>query len=89
MELEQKDNSKICSAEIGNKKTFDVKKGKILRVKIGYNPNSSSIGSIVFALPAALMGITASLGVVSGLIMSAFMKKSKSEPKQTVTEKKE
>jgi hypothetical protein len=51
-------------------------KGKILRVKTGYNPNSSSIGSIILVIPAALLGITAGFGVISGIIMSAFMKKS-------------
>jgi len=51
-------------------------KGKILRVKTGYNPNSSSMGSIVFVIPAALLGITAGFGVISGIIMSAFIKKS-------------
>lgn len=55
----------------GNKKHS---KGKILRIKKGYNPNSSSMGSVVFALPAALLGITAVFGVVSGIIMSAFIK---------------
>jgi len=50
-------------------------KGKLLRVKHGYNPNSSSMGSIIFALPAALLGITAGFGAVSGIIMSAFLKK--------------
>jgi len=50
-------------------------KGRILRVKRGYNPNSSSMGSIIFALPAALLGITAGFGAVSGVIMSAFIKK--------------
>ena len=48
-------------------------KGKILRVKLGYNPNSSSIGSIIFVLPAALLGITAAFGAVSGIIMSTLM----------------
>ena len=51
-------------------------KGRILPVKEGYNPNSSSIGSMVFALPAALLGITAAFGIVSGVIMAAFMMKS-------------
>jgi hypothetical protein len=50
-------------------------KGRILRVKQGYNPNSSSMGSIVFALPAALLGITAVFGAVSGIIMAAFVGK--------------
>ena len=47
--------------------------GKILRVKQGYNPNSSSIGSIIFVMPAALLGITAAFGAVSGVIMSKLL----------------
>jgi hypothetical protein len=54
-------------------------KGKILRVKPGYNPNSSSMGSMVFVLPAALLAITAGFGVISGIIMSVFIKKSDKE----------
>ena len=61
---------------ISNRKNKNGLKGKILRVKEGYNPNSSSIGSMVFALPAALLGITAAFGIVSGIIMAAFMMKS-------------
>jgi len=45
-----------------------VKKGKILRIKQGYNPNSSSMGSIIFVLPALLLGITAIFGAFSGLL---------------------
>ena len=56
-------------------------KGKILRVKQGYNPNSSSIGSIVFAMPVALLGVTAGFGVVSGIILGAFANKSPSKKK--------
>jgi hypothetical protein len=48
--------------------------GRILRVKYGYNPNSSSMGSIVFALPASLVGVTAGFGFVSSVITSAFVK---------------
>ena len=50
-------------------------KGKILRVKQGYNPNSSSMGSIVFVLPAVLLAATVGFGVVSSIIMSAFIKR--------------
>ena len=67
----------------------NIRKGKILRIKQGYNPNSSSMGSIVYALPAALLGITAGFGIVSGIIMSVFMKKkneSKLKEKQTSTQ---
>lgn len=52
-------------------------KGRVLRVKRGYNPNSSSLGSeffAVFVVPAGLLAITAGFGAVSGLIMSAFIK---------------
>ena len=51
-----------------------IRKGKILRLKQGYNPNSSSMGSIVFALPAALLVVTSVFGLASGIIISAFMK---------------
>lgn len=60
--------------------------GKILRVKTGYNPNSSSMGSIVFVVPAALLGITAGFGVISGIIMSAFIKKSDKKVKNDTTD---
>ena len=43
-------------------------KGKILRVKQGYNPNSSSMGSIVFVLPAILFLITVIFGALSGFL---------------------
>jgi hypothetical protein len=61
-------------------------KGKILRVKQGYNPNSSSMGSIVYILPAALLAITTGFGVVSGIILAAFMKSS--DKKTNVEEQK-
>ena len=35
--------------------------GRVLRVKEDYNPNSSSLGSIVFSLPAALVAAPALL----------------------------
>jgi len=60
-------------------------KGKILRVKQGYNPNSSSIGSIIFVLPAALLGMTAVFGAVSGVIMSTLMA-GKSKDAETTAE---
>jgi len=53
------------------------RKGRILRVKQGYNPNSSSMGSIVFALPAALLAVTVGFGAVSSIILSAFLKTSR------------
>ncbi|HEG43716.1 MAG TPA: hypothetical protein ENH94_06690 [Phycisphaerales bacterium] len=50
-------------------------KGKILRVKLGYNPNSSSIGSMIFAMPVAMLSAAVAFGTVSGLIFSVFSKK--------------
>lgn len=58
-------------------------KGRILRVKTGYNPNSSSMGSIVFALPVALLAITAGFAVVSGIIMPKFVNKPDDEGDDT------
>jgi len=53
------------------------KKGRILRLKHGYNPNSSSLGSeffAVFVVPASLFAVTIGFGAVSGIILSAFMR---------------
>lgn len=64
-------------------------KGRILRIKHGYNPNSSSLGSeffAVFVVPAGLLAATAGFGAVSGLIMSAFIK-NETEPEETEPEK--
>jgi hypothetical protein len=55
---------------------FQSQKGRILRVKQGYNPNSSSMGSEVFSifiLPTALLTATVGFGAVSSLILSGFM----------------
>ena len=50
------------------------RRGRVLRVKTGYNPNSSSIGSIVFALSAKVLPATAAFGAVAGLIYAAFLR---------------
>jgi len=50
-------------------------KGKILRIKQGYNPNSSSMGSIIFVLPAALLGLTAIFGAVSGFLSTILLRR--------------
>lgn len=57
-------------------------KGRILRVKFGYNPNSSSIGSIVFALKTTLLGITAGFGIVAGIIFSLVVKRKPEKAQQ-------
>lgn len=43
-------------------------RGRVLKVKQGYNPNSSSMGSIVFVLPAVMLGITIVAGAVLGAL---------------------
>jgi hypothetical protein len=58
------------------------KKGRILKVKMGYNPNSSSMGSMIFVLPAALLGITVVFGAISGVIFSLFLKNSDKNSKK-------
>ncbi len=63
-----------------------IKKGKILKVKHGYNPNSSSLGSVIFALPASLLGITVGFGVVSGIIVTYFIGKSSKKADETGVE---
>ncbi len=55
-------------------------KGKILRVKHGYNPNSSSMGSIVFALPVSLIAISFGTAALSGLIFLHFTRGPKKQP---------
>ncbi len=46
-------------------------KGRILKVKQGYNPNSSSLGSIVFSLPVMLMGISTLFGFAASILFAA------------------
>ncbi len=65
------------------------KKGKILRVKQGYNPNSSSIGSIVFAIPTMLLVSSALFGTATAIIFSKYFKKTdnkKSNKDETISE---
>ena len=50
-----------------------VRKGRILRLKLGYNPNSSSIGTIVFAMPAGMLGAIVAFGAVAGLVTAAAL----------------
>ena len=49
--------------------------GKILRVKHGYNPNSSSMGSIVFVLPVFLLVVTVVFGVLSSLVSALALRR--------------
>jgi len=50
------------------------RRGRILRVKWGYNPNSSSMGSILFAVPLMLLAAAAVFGAAAGAIASAVFR---------------
>ncbi len=50
------------------------KKGKILKVKQGYNPNSSSMGSIIFVLPVMLLFFSVIFGAVAGILAPILMR---------------
>ncbi|WP_419660784.1 uncharacterized protein Dvar_11910 [Desulfosarcina variabilis str. Montpellier] len=61
--------------------------GKILRVKQGFNPNSSSMGSIIFALPVSLIAVSFTLAAVSGVILPYFIKDDHSTQKSDESKK--
>ncbi len=50
--------------------------GKVLALKEGYNPNSSSLGSIVFSYPEAWLLAPAIAGTVTAAAAAWAMKKS-------------
>ena len=54
--------------------------GKILSVKHGYNPNSSSMGSIIFALPVSVIAVAFGTAAVTGLILPHFIKDPPKKP---------
>ena len=54
--------------------------GRILRLKQGYNPNSSSLGSIVFAVPAALVALPVLFAAAAGFLLSRVFR---TPPKET------
>ena len=58
--------------DLRNPSTVAGGKGKILRLKVGYNPNSSSIGSIVYLFSTKYLLFLASFGLVTGLVFSFF-----------------
>ncbi len=51
--------------------------GKVLALKEGYNPNSSSLGSIVFSYPEAWLLAPVIAGTVSAAVTAWFLKRSK------------
>jgi len=48
--------------------------GRILRVKAGYNPNSSSLGTIIFAVPAAMLVAPAVYNAIAAALTSATLR---------------
>jgi len=54
-------------------------KGKILRIKEGYNPNSSSLGSVVFSIPTAMLAVPVILAGAAAFIAYKFSGKSSEE----------
>jgi len=51
-----------------------MKKGKILKVKQGYNPNSSSIGTEIVVFITSLAGLSLVFSTVTA-VLAAFKKK--------------
>lgn len=47
-------------------------RGRVLRVKEGYNPNSSSLGSVVFSIHTALIAAPLLLAGAAAWIASRF-----------------
>jgi hypothetical protein len=56
-------------------KTRSEHPGRILRIKKGFNPNSSSMGSIIFVLPVSLMAATAGFSAISALVLQHFIRR--------------
>lgn len=48
--------------------------GRILRIKAGYNPNSSSLGTIIFAVPAAMLLAPALYNAIAAALTSATVR---------------
>ncbi|MCK4563891.1 MAG: hypothetical protein KAU94_04380 [Verrucomicrobia bacterium] len=57
-------------------------KGRVLALKEGYNPNSSSLGSIVFSYPEAWLLAPVIAGTVSAAATAWFTRKNKKENPQ-------
>jgi len=57
-------------------------RGKVLALKEGYNPNSSSLGSIVFSYPEAWLLAPVIAGTVTAVAAAFFAKKLGSDDDQ-------
>jgi len=55
-------------------------RGRVLRVKEGYNPNSSSLGSVVFSIHTALIAAPLLLAGAAAWIASRFAGAAQSPP---------
>ena len=53
--------------------------GKVLALKEGYNPNSSSLGSIVFSYPEAFLLAPVIAGTVTAAAIAWFTKNSEKD----------
>lgn len=40
----------------------------VLKIKKGYNPNSSSIGTVVYSFPLVFIAVSTILGILAALI---------------------
>jgi len=60
--------------KLETQKPAQLKKGRILRVKEGYNPNSSSIGSVVFSIPSMVTFSTLAFSAFASLIFNKYLK---------------
>jgi hypothetical protein len=67
----------------------EIKKGRILRLKSGYNPNSSSVGSHIPAFLFFAIGSGAVTVIVSQMLASAGSLINKSRPQVQSEQKKD
>ncbi len=50
-------------------------RGRVLRVKEGFNPNSSSLGSVIFSIPAALVAAPVFLAGAAAFLAARMARK--------------
>lgn len=50
-------------------------RGRILRIKEGYNPNSSSLGSIVFSFPGILLAVPVVFSAAAAFLARKLLRK--------------
>ena len=57
------------------------RKGRVLKVKYGYNANSGSIGSFVFTLPGMIVAASLSIALLTSLVSSLVVDTKGDTPK--------